>query len=80
MPLVTLPNHKTVEISLDIFLLSDQEYDRYIQELMSMDAGSEIDSFSYNSSLEDVNRQEFDEIDEIIEDIIDPELFLRDDI
>jgi len=47
---------------------------------MSMDAGSEIDSFSYNSSLEDVKRQEFDEIDEIIEDIIDPELFLRDDI
>ena len=45
MPLVTLANNKVVNISIEIFLLPDNEYEMYIQELLSMDAGESIDNF-----------------------------------
>lgn len=74
MPLITLPNFKTVEVPIEVFLFSDKEYDLYIQELMSLDAGEEIEDFSYNSSFNDAHKQTLDE-NEDFED-----LTFRDDI
>ena len=79
MPLVTLSNNKIVEIPLDIYLGGDKEYELYIQELMALNAGTEIDDPMFGFSMEEKMLLDTD-LEEEIDDSLDNDLLLRDDI
>lgn len=74
--LTTLPNGKTIDLPIDVIFLSDEQYALYIQMLTAADSGDMIDNFFFDSSLEGVNQQKEDEIEEFI----DESLLERDDI
>ena len=71
--LYELPNGKTVDIPIEIYLLSDEKFQEYVNILLSENAGFVTENFFHDSA----NMTEDKDDDGFLDDDI---LLIRDDI